>query len=192
MLSRTLPLLCLLCLTPACNSDPPDTSPGADASTMDAAPDPDEPAALAGITALHNQVRATVDVPPLTWDPELAQIAQSWADQCIDQEQPTGLIDHNPGRNDAYPDYVGENIYGTSQAATPQDAVSSWASEAQYYDHDSNTCASALGCGHYTQIVWRTTTKLGCGISSCPGLAFGNAIVCNYAPGGNIGGQRPY
>ena len=32
--------------------------------------------------------------------------------------------------------------------------------------------------------------KLGCGIANCPGV--GNYVACNYAPGGNISGQRPY
>lgn len=53
----------------------------------------------------------------------------------------------------------------------------------------ANTCSGV--CGHYTQIVWRATLKLGCAISHCPGQAFPNAIVCNYGPGGNPGG-RPY
>ena len=73
---------------------------------------------------------------------------------------------------------------------TGPDAVSSWASEAADYDYASNTCAGV--CGHYTQVVWATSTKLGCGVSTCPGLIYGHTIVCDYAPGGNISGQRPY
>ncbi|RIL07002.1 MAG: hypothetical protein DCC71_04625 [Proteobacteria bacterium] len=46
-------------------------------------------------------------------------------------------------------------------------------------------------CGHYTRVVWATTELVGCGIASCPGLAFGNSVICNYGPGGNTGG-RPY
>jgi uncharacterized protein YkwD len=150
----------------------------------------DEPAGLEGITAAHNAVRAGVGVGPMTWDPEVAAIAQAWANQCIDQEAPLGLIDHNAGRSDGYPEYVGENIYGSSGAASGTDAVALWASEAEDYDYATNTCAGI--CGHYTQVVWAASTKLGCGISSCPGLTYGNSVVCNYAPGGNYGGQRPY
>ena len=73
---------------------------------------------------------------------------------------------------------------------TGPDAVSSWASEAADYDYASNTCAGV--CGHYTQVVWATSTKLGCGVSTCAGLTYGHTIVCDYAPGGNISGQRPY
>ena len=47
-------------------------------------------------------------------------------------------------------------------------------------------------CGHYTQVVWRNTTKIGCAIYTCPGFQYGSTVVCDYGPGGNIGGQSPY
>lgn len=168
----------------------PDGVPGgADAApARPDAPPPDEPPALAGITAAHNEVRASVGTPPLTWDPALAAIAQGWAEQCVDVAAPAGLIDHNADRSDTYPAYVGENIFGSSAATTGAAAVSSWASEGAYWHNDTATCDSGRVCGHYTQVVWRTTTKLGCGVHACPGLAYGHSIVCNYAPGGNSGG----
>jgi hypothetical protein len=149
----------------------------------------DEPPGLEGTTAAHNAIRAGVGVGPLTWDPALAAIAQAWAERCVDNEAPTGLIDHNAGRSDTYPEYVGENIYGSSGGATGTDAVESWASEEANYDYDMNSCNGV--CGHYTQIVWRETTKIGCALHQCPGLTFGSTIVCDYALGGNSGG-RPY
>lgn len=151
-----------------------------------------EPAALAGITALHNQVRATVGVGPMQWNDSLAATAQAWADACTDNDAPIGLIDHNPNRSNGHPWYVGENVYGSSGTATPSGAVDAWAGEGQYYDYATNSCATGHICGHYTQIVWADSTQLGCGISNCPGLQYGNSIVCDYGPGGNIGGQRPY
>ena len=151
----------------------------------------DEPPGLAGITALHNQVRAMVGVAPLVWDPDLAAVAQAWADQCVDVQAPIGLVDHNAGRSDNYPGYVGENIYGSGGSATPQGAVSLWAAEEANYDYASTTCATGKTCGHYTQLVWGTTQRLGCGLSNCAGLTYGSTIVCDYSPGGNTGG-RPY
>ena len=41
-------------------------------------------------------------------------------------------------------------------------------------------------------IVWRDSVKLGCAVGNCPGIAYPNSIVCDYGPGGNFGGQRPY
>ena len=149
-----------------------------------------EPPALAGITAAHNLVRAGVGVAPLFWDDRLAASAQAWADQCIDADN-NGLIDHNPNRSAGFPWYVGENILGSAGAATAEVAVAVWSSEQQYYNHDTNTCAPGHVCGHYTQVVWSTSILLGCGLSSCAGLTYGNSIVCDYGPGGNTGGP-PY
>lgn len=163
---------------------------GPDAAVFVDAPSADEPAGLEGTTAAHNAIRAGVGVGPLTWDPALAVIAANWAAQCVDNEAPAGLIDHNPGRSDTYPEYVGENIYGSSGGATGTAAVASWAEEEADYDYGSNTCNGI--CGHYTQIVWRDTTKVGCALHTCPGLTYGSTIVCDYGPGGNIGGLRPY
>lgn len=84
---------------------------------------------------------------------------------------------------------MGENLYGSTQPVKPKDAVAAWAEEASNYDYANDTCTGI--CGHYTQVVWAATHELGCAISSCPGLTFRHAIVCNYGPGGNSGG-KPY
>jgi pathogenesis-related protein 1 len=156
---------------------------------IDAAPVVGEPAGLEGITAAHNAERATVGTPPLVWDAQVAAIAQAWVVQCVDNDAPIGLVDHNAGRSQGYPEYVGENIYGSSGQASGTDAVASWISERANYNYQANTCNGV--CGHWTQVVWSTTTKLGCAIHTCPGLQYGSTIVCDYAPGGNTGG-RPY
>jgi uncharacterized protein YkwD len=158
----------------------PDGSPGGNN---------DEPGALMGVTAAHNQARAAKGVPDLVWDPALAAVAQAWADQCIDNASPIGLIDHNAGRSDDYPGYVGENIYGSGGNATGPDAVALWVAEEADYDYDNNSCSGV--CGHYTQVVWRASERLGCGLKNCPGLTYGSSVVCNYSPGGNSGG-KPY
>jgi len=149
-----------------------------------------EPSSLVGITAAHNVVRAGVGVSPLFWNGALAASAQAWADQCMDGDG-NGLIDTNAGRSDGFPWYVGENIFGSGQPVSPAAAVELWASEVQYYDYPTNTCEDGHTCSHYTQVVWSESVMLGCGISSCPLLTFGNSIVCDYGPGGNTGGW-PY
>src|SRR5262249_12464923 len=69
------------------------------------------------------------------------------------------------------------------------DAVASWVAEAKDYDYASNTCAPGKVCGHYTQVVWRATEKLGCAVYTCAALTFKSTIVCDYGPGGNTGGK---
>lgn len=194
--------LILIILAVACGGD--DDEPGSvdagdaddggdegDASddVGDGGGDGGEPAELAGILTAHNQVRADHGIAPLSWDPELAAIASDWAAGCRDEDEPIGLIDHNPDRSDELGSYVGENVYGSSGPTGGPAAVAAWASEESDYDHASNTCSGI--CGHYTQIVWADSTALGCGVHSCPGLTYGYTIVCDYAPGGNDGG-RPY
>jgi hypothetical protein len=186
---RHLPLAAAAALAAACGGTdlPVAALPGID-------PGAGEPAALAGITDAHNAVRAAVagvaPLPPLTWDPGLAAVAAAWAAQCRDQDA-NGLVDHNPDRSAGSPVYVGENIYASTGTATAQGAVSGWASEAAFYTYATNTCAAGKVCGHYTQLVWRTTTRVGCAKQDCPSLALRSTIVCNYAPGGNSGGL-PY
>ena len=149
-----------------------------------------EPPELAGIVAAHNAVRRQVQTSPalddLVWDESLAATARAWVAMCRDQDAPTGLIDHNPNRGQD----VGENVYGSSGAATAQQAVTTWANERNDYDYSTNTCSDV--CGHYTQIVWRSTTSVGCAIGSCGSLTYGSSIVCDYSPAGNVGNQKPY
>ncbi len=149
-----------------------------------------EPPELAGIVEAHNAVRRMVQTSPpledLVWDDALAATARAWVAMCRDQDAPTGLIDHNPDRGQN----VGENVFGSSGAATAQQAVTSWANERNNYDYATNTCTGV--CGHYTQIVWRSTASVGCAIGSCASLTYGSSIVCDYSPAGNVGNQKPY
>lgn len=145
-----------------------------------------EPAAMNGMTAAHNAVRANVNpapatpMPPLTWSSEVAAVAQSHADKCVFQHSQNSY---------------GENIYATSGSAAPQDVLGSWASEVSDYNYGSNSCSGV--CGHYTQVVWADSLLLGCGVTQCTqNSPFGGGPwefwVCNYDPPGNYNGQKPY
>ena len=153
-----------------------------------------EPPELAGILQAHNDARAGegADLPMMVWDDDLAAIAKAWGEQCVNVDSFPPLIDHNPGRSDNYPEYVGENIYASSGNANGPAAVSSWMEEKAHYDYASNSCAPGEQCGHYTQVVWRESVKLGCALVNCPNVDYPSTIICNYAPGGNFGGDRPY
>jgi pathogenesis-related protein 1 len=171
------------------------TSCSGDASVADGA-GPDlgggggEPVELLGTLSAHNQVRRQVGLEPLSWDPALAAIAKAWAERCIDREAPAGLVDHNPDRGGSGAGALGENIFGASRDATGPGAVNAWAAEAANYTYASNQCSGT--CGHYTQLVWRETAKVGCALQQCAGLAYGSTVVCNYSPAGNVNNRRPY
>ncbi|CAN8327317.1 unnamed protein product [Cochlearia groenlandica] len=72
---------------------------------------------------------------------------------------------------------------------SPAQAVAMWIGEKSYYDYYSNSCHGPA-CGHYTQIVWRGSARLGCGKAKCGSGA--SIIVCNYDPAGNYMGTKPY
>ena len=150
--------------------------------------------------AAHNQARSgpltpppSPALPPVSWDAILADSVYNYAIGC--QGGTNGLLSHNADRSTDYQalggsGYVGENIYGSSgSGATPDDAMSLWMSEASSYDYASGNIGSA---GHYTQIVWRDSVRIGCAIVDCPALTYHNTVICDYAPGGNISGQKPY
>jgi pathogenesis-related protein 1 len=153
-----------------------------------------EPANLAGITQFHNEVRAATGaspaLPPMQWDPDLAAYAEAWVKQCKDGGDPiTGLVDHNPAlTNVAGYAVIGENIFGSGMTATARIAVDTWAAEKENYRYPQG-CDSF--CGHYLQIVWRTSVNLGCAANVCKNLTYGNTIVCNYGPGAS-GTGLPY
>lgn len=143
-----------------------------------------EPARLAGVTAAHNRVRERLGIAPLTWSSELAQFAQAWADKL----QRRGCeLQHRP-RSGPDKQRHGENIYSaTGQRSSPGDVVDAWAEEVKDYDARTDRCRGI--CGHYTQIVWRKSQRLGCAMATCGAT---EVWVCNYDPPGNFLGERPY
>ncbi len=70
--------------------------------------------------------------------------------------------------------------------------VQAWTSEVAWYDYDSNTCSAPAGqsCGHYTQIVWADSLRIGCGRALCDDGW--EIVTCNYDPPGNWAGEWPY
>uniref|UniRef100_A0A915K960 SCP domain-containing protein n=1 Tax=Romanomermis culicivorax TaxID=13658 RepID=A0A915K960_ROMCU len=93
----------------------------------------------------------------------------------------------------------GENVYYNTM--NPQDsnfhmknAVQSWFDEHKQFRYP-NSCGGA--CGHYTQVVWAKSKKVGCGFTVCDGIAgwVGSKavmLVCNYDPPGNFNNEPPY
>lgn len=143
----------------------------------------DEPMELAGITAAHNQVRDAVGVAPLRWNPELADLAAGFIADCV-----FGHSTQSERSDQAGFMYIGENLYASGGFQPTGAQVSdAWASEKAMYDYASNSCTGV--CGHYTQQVWATTTDLGCALQACGSQYI---VACEYGPGGNYQGERPY
>ncbi|XP_033099085.1 cysteine-rich venom protein Mr30-like [Anneissia japonica] len=150
---------------------------------------------IQAIVDRHNYHRRNVSPGPasnmeyMEWDDNLATMAQQWSDGChYGHGQPTpNLTPYS---------WIGQNLYASSNDGTNGvQATDAWNNEDQYYDYEYNNCTHV--CGHYTQNVWATSNRIGCGVRFCnnpSGLSWAtaNIITCNYGPGGNYVGQRPY
>jgi Cysteine-rich secretory protein family len=140
------------------------------------------------ILEIINRERAAVGVPPLVWNNSLAAGAQAWADY----EASLDRSFHSPGN---YKDYAET----TAEAGphNPMDVnatlmwmLNFWINEKQNYHGGVLTEENWAPISHYTQLVWRTTTEIGCGMAtSSNGNDF---LVCRFLPMGNYIGQAPY
>ncbi|KAG0662439.1 hypothetical protein C6P45_001092 [Maudiozyma exigua] len=117
----------------------------------------------------HNRLRALhVDTPPLVWNDVVAGFAQDWAAQydC------SGILTHS------------EKPYGENLAIgyTAIDAIDTWYNEIRFYNY-SNPGYSEI-VGHFTQMVWKDSSRLGCAIRDCHN-EWTTYFVCEYDPPGN-------
>lgn len=144
----------------------------------------------------HNIYRAKHSAAGLEWDATLAQYAANTANTCVfehDMSQGGGGY----GQNLASSGSSG-NI-DSLQLQTASDAVSKqWYGEVKnygsFYGMDNPPSNVPLGdYGHFTQLVWKATTKVGCATVKC---AAGTVLsldswytVCNYKSPGNFGGE---
>lgn len=138
----------------------------------------------ARILSLHNALRMQVGVAPLTWDRALGQAAANYAVQLA----LTNSFHHS---NRASRQGTGENLWMGTRGAYSYDAmVGAWSSERRNFVPGIFPSVSRSGnwedVGHYTQMVWPTTTRIGCALAS---NAIRDFLVCRYASAGNINGR---
>ncbi len=133
----------------------------------------------------HNRERALIGSAPLHWDLQLQAEAEAYAGKLA----ATGRFEHAPSHllRDQ-----GENLWtGTRGAFSPGSMVADWASGSRFFQHGEFPNVSRTGnwwdVGHYTQVIWPETQKLGCAISSSSDFDY---LVCRYAPAGNVIGAR--
>ncbi|CUA67490.1 Fruiting body protein SC7 [Rhizoctonia solani] len=123
----------------------------------------------------HNDIRAQHGASALTWATDLAAAAAKWAGNCV--------WEHSKGQVGSF----GENLAaGTSLGAAA--AVKMWTDEASEYN------AANPQYSHFTQVVWKATTEVGCAVKTCNNILSGysgavNFHVCEYRSPGNVIGQ---
>jgi len=147
------------------------------------APTPSGPrpsdANLAAVLDRHNKYRCMHGVPLLKWNFEIERLAKEWG------RQTRGQMRHSPSsfrRGKAGHSYLGENL-AMGHGATGPGGVDMWYNEIKLTPGQRGLVQSFSGStGHYTQVVWKATTELGCGV-------YQSLLVCMYGVGGNMGGQ---
>jgi len=143
------------------------------------------------------------DMNELVWDDEVADMAQNWANQCS-----AGNPAHDTNRKmvdgSTSGQYCGQNVYSSWNSAGPSsdkglaNAVEAWYDEVKDFDNAgvySYGSGSDSGItGHYTQVVWGSVSKIGCGYTyriDSEGW-YRETVVCNYCTGGNMLGAKMY
>lgn len=134
----------------------------------------------------QNAARAAVGVPPLSWNEKLAADAHEYAAALAR----AGALQHATHREASW----GENLWmGTHRAYSFDRMAARWLDGRKHFVNQAAPAFSRTGnfadVGHYTQIVWRDSTTVGCGTSTDGRHDY---LVCRYAPAGNVIGRRAY
>ena len=137
------------------------------------------------VLGIHNAERALVGEAPLTWSEKLSADAQVWADHLA----ATGKFYHDPENA-----YEGENLSaGGKDAFSTAQLTQLWADEKPGFKPgvfpDVSTDGNWATVGHYTQMIWRGTTEVGCAQSTGDSFDF---LVCRYSAAGNVMGESVY
>jgi uncharacterized protein YkwD len=126
--------------------------------------------------AAHNAARARHCAPALVWSKKLAASAQRWADTLKRRDC---AFEHTPNAR------YGENLAaGTSGMMDAERVVGMWYDEVSSFDFEKGGFSAKTG--HFTQVVWKATREVGCGVSRCNGM---DVWVCQYDPPGNVRGR---
>ncbi len=136
---------------------------------------------ISELLAAHNQYRARLGLPPLHWSSRLAEKAQRWAEHLAAIGQ---LVHSGSGQNLAMASAGSESL---------TQLVQLWGNEQTNFTDgvfpDISTTGNWMDVGHYSQMIWRATTEVGCGFAETGGR---DVLVCDYDPPGNVMGERAY
>lgn len=132
----------------------------------------------------HRKARRAHGVPPLAWSDALAASARAYARQMA----ASGRFAHD--KQVGVRPQQGENLFkGTRGAFSYELMAQKWVEERKDFRAGRFPDVVRSGdwrkVGHYTQIVWPTTTSFGCATAGNEEEDF---LVCRYLPAGNVYG----
>lgn len=143
---------------------------------------------------IHNDMRSRYGLSHFSWDNDIADYAQAWANYLRDNYNCAMHHRSQLGRRDGkkYGENLGLSVTNRQLGAdeylgSPTLFVLAWTDECKDYSYENRTCKAGEQCGHFTQVVWKDSQKVGCGVATCrDGAGQKNIWVCNYDPAGNI------
>ncbi|KAJ4928667.1 hypothetical protein JOQ06_004293 [Pogonophryne albipinna] len=114
------------------------------------------------IVKKHNDLRRNVrptasNMLEMSWSSEAAANAQKWANTCS--------MNHSPD----------------SSREPWSNAIQDWYDEVQNWRYGVGSTNGRV-VGHYTQVVWYRSNKVGCGVAYCPNPQYKYFYVCQYCP----------
>jgi hypothetical protein len=131
----------------------------------------------------HNQVRAEFGARPLVWDPLLAAQARSYGPILAGYDRPVHSV--RTGR-----EWSRENLLQALPKTPVSRMIDVWTGERRYFRPGIFPNVSTTGdwsaVGHFTQMVWPSTTAVGCAVQR--GIGRYDWLICRYAPPGNRDG----
>ena len=135
------------------------------------------------LLAAHNRERALVGAPPMQWDADLATHAASYGPALAAMRR----LVHSPRETrPGERENLAMAYHGT---LSPEQLVGMWSNEKRLLQPGLFPAVSRTGrwedVAHYTQMVWPTTTRVGCAIFA----ADWDYLICRYSPPGNIDGK---
>jgi len=147
----------------------------------------------ARLLAAHNTERARLGIAPLVWSDKLARQSKQWADQLTTMDG----LEHSDSADYEGEDgsgEEGENLWrGTRGYYSPEQMVGLWIDERKIFVNGPFPKNATNGrwrdVGHYTQLIWRSTTQVGCAVAHSDA---DEILVCRYLEGGNVLGENPY
>ncbi|KAH8660229.1 CAP domain-containing protein [Xylariales sp. PMI_506] len=160
------------------------------ATTTSAAPVVTDTAYINTVLRHHNVHRLNHSAPLLTWSSSLAETAKQIASSCV--------FAHNTTANGGgYGQNIGAGFPANDMGQFITDGM--YNGEVNYYTYyGAEPVTSTAGYwAHFSQIVWKKTTAVGCYTYDCSatgvqgvGAGIGPYFsVCNYSPPGNYYGQ---
>lgn len=130
----------------------------------------------------HNRFRAKHGCPPLAHNQELSNIAKNYAQYLAGRR--TMVHSSNKYRGDNLGENLAYAFDSTKDFYSGEQASKQWYDEIKDHDFQRD---HQKGTGHFTQLVWKSSTDVGFGVARAADGSF--YAVANYYPAGNFIGR---